>query len=466
MNNKAYEKERERINDLRDQIKQYVSIVDVVTNAGIHLSPSGGNYYQGPCPWHDEKSVGAFKVHETKGCRCFGCADRWMDSIEFVRKHYGLDYVSAIEKIASDFGLISTLDVDYKPVNQRKVSVVPKTKKAAKHSDEKLNEIHSLFLESCSLSDKHRTYLKEERGLSDEEIEKFNFKTYPSRHIMMKNPPNGITSFVKKLQDRGIKSYELIGSPIFYKELLNDPTKNDKITFRRMAGLILPILNAEQEIVGLQIRKDSGNVRYIWVSSGSFADGVYNSQYINGTDSGAPMDIMYPEQLRRNVLFITEGKFKAIAIQKKYGVPVISVQGVSNWNGINKVIEGMEKRLNIKFERICIAFDADCAVKPQVLHQLIMMSKEIQSQFDIEISTLIWDMKVGKGIDDYFQNNGKTRDIIFLSQETLHEKINYFLKDEKIKEKHQLSKFANQDITLLNVDSDLFQKKFYKILIQ
>lgn len=464
--NNAYQIKKDRINDLRDQIKQYVSIVDVVSRAGIQLTPSGGNYYQGPCPWHEEKSVGAFKVHETKGCRCFGCGDRWMDSIEFVRKTYGLDYVDAIEKIASDFGLISKLDVDYKPIKNRKILSLPKTQKATKHSDEKLDKINSLFLESCNLSDNHRKYLKETRGLTDEEIERFNFKTYPSRQIMIKNPPEGMTSFVNKLQEAGMKSYELIGSPIFYKEIPNDPNKNTKITFKRMTGLILPILNAKQEIVGLQIRKDSGNLRYLWVSSGSFADGLTNSHFINGTDSGAPMDIMYPEKLRRNVLFITEGKFKAITIQKKYGVPVISVQGVANWNGINDVIQAMEEKLQIKFERICVAFDSDLAVKPQVLHQLMMMSKEIQSKFDVLISTLVWDMKIGKGIDDYFDNNGKTRDILFLSKQEMEDKIDCILKDEKIIEKHKLSKFSNQSITLLNVDADLFQKKFYKILIK
>ena len=89
-------------NDIIDEIKSKCNIVDVV-GAVVPIKKAGANF-KGNCPFHNEKTA-SFVVSEQKQIfSCFGCGATG-DVIEFVKKYYNLDFMGAIEKLASDYGI-------------------------------------------------------------------------------------------------------------------------------------------------------------------------------------------------------------------------------------------------------------------------------------------------------------------------------------------------------------------------
>ncbi|MDD7718723.1 MAG: DNA primase [Eubacteriaceae bacterium] len=89
-------------NSTIETIKSQVNIVDVVGRT-VQLKRAGSNY-KGCCPFHNEKTP-SFVVSETKQIfTCFGCGATG-DVIEFVERHYNLNFGEAIEKIAGEYGI-------------------------------------------------------------------------------------------------------------------------------------------------------------------------------------------------------------------------------------------------------------------------------------------------------------------------------------------------------------------------
>lgn len=69
-----------------------------------------------------------------------------------------------------------------------------------------------------------------------------------------------------------------------------------------------------------------------------------------GVSPSTPLDVTYPEKQPNNILFITEGRFKSEVIAKEINSTCISVQGVGNWNGIEREIYEVEDYLKQKYE--------------------------------------------------------------------------------------------------------------------
>lgn len=90
------------IQDLKDRI----DIADVI-GSEIKLKKAGANY-TGLCPFHDEKS-GSFNVNVSKQIyKCFGCGESG-DSIKFIEKHHGKNFIEAVEMLASSY----SIDLEY-----------------------------------------------------------------------------------------------------------------------------------------------------------------------------------------------------------------------------------------------------------------------------------------------------------------------------------------------------------------
>lgn len=69
----------------------------------VSLKKAGSNY-KGLCPFHNEKTP-SFVVSETKQIfTCFGCGASG-DVIKFIEKYYQMDFISACEKLASEYSI-------------------------------------------------------------------------------------------------------------------------------------------------------------------------------------------------------------------------------------------------------------------------------------------------------------------------------------------------------------------------
>ncbi len=85
-----------------ERIRSTVSIVDVV-GQHVQLKRTGRNWV-GLCPFHAEKTP-SFNVREETGrFRCFGC-DKSGDVFTFVQEIDHLDFVGAVEQLASRAGI-------------------------------------------------------------------------------------------------------------------------------------------------------------------------------------------------------------------------------------------------------------------------------------------------------------------------------------------------------------------------
>ena len=77
------------------QKKLTIDIVETIRNSGVAITKHGKDYF-GLCPFHTEKTA-SFSVSPQKQIfHCFGCGVGG-DVIEFVQKHYSLDFLQALE---------------------------------------------------------------------------------------------------------------------------------------------------------------------------------------------------------------------------------------------------------------------------------------------------------------------------------------------------------------------------------
>ena len=88
-----------------DRLLASVSIVDVIGRR-LTLERKGSAYWA-KCPFHGsgEERTASFKVYEETGTyHCFGCKESG-NAVHFLRKHDGLDFIEAVETLASQVGM-------------------------------------------------------------------------------------------------------------------------------------------------------------------------------------------------------------------------------------------------------------------------------------------------------------------------------------------------------------------------
>lgn len=406
---------KETIQYLSKKIREELSIKEVI---GTRISIG-----KPLCPFHNDKTPGSFQISEGKGIwKCFSCGESG-DAIGFVQKFDGISREDAILKISAEFGMITPSE--YELLSQKTffgktykfVSKGVSTAEAELQDPETLDLVYRLFMKGNeylggkTLSDEHREYLNN-RGIFEEEIEKYHYFTIPQKKIMR--------SFQRKLASYGLNSEDLIGVPGFYRSV-----KSNWITFTQTQGIGIPIVNEKGLIQGIQIRKDKvkGKAsRYVWFSS-SFTSNPENTGIkADGCGPGSPLDVIIPEEIQRDGLIITEGHFKAVKFCDKYGTCGISVQGVGNFEGIDKVLKNLiAKHSNLK--NVIIAYDADMAHNDGVKKHLYGLVDLIKKETSLKIFVARWDEKYGKGIDDVLENENQ-KEIRYLTYtDFLHEEL-------------------------------------------
>lgn len=86
------------------RVQDAMDIYDVVTSCGVELRRKGINY-SGSCPFHNERTKGAFIVSPGRGTyHCFSCKAHG-DAISFVQNKLGYDFDGAIRHIAAIYNI-------------------------------------------------------------------------------------------------------------------------------------------------------------------------------------------------------------------------------------------------------------------------------------------------------------------------------------------------------------------------
>lgn len=406
--------------DIFEMVRE-LNIVEIIEEY-IDIEGKQGYEYDALCPFHPDRKLGNFKINPKKGIfKCFSCGEGG-DVIEFVSLYKNISRLEAATEIAYSKGLIDIYEYNKYINNKPMLHKVEKEKAAVKKyknrnlnyildeiglkaDNKKLDRAYNLILDKLKLCEEHREYLTNKRDIPIEVIEKRKYKTYPTY--------DEIKNILEKLYiEHGNLDYILKGIPGFFKKKVED-----KWEWRMVynEGIIIPIRNAREQIIALQLRVDregQSGIRYNWVSSNRYK---YTEDTRLGVSPSTPLDVTYPEKQPNNILFITEGRFKSEVIAKEMNSTCISVQGVGNWTGIEREIYEVEDYLKQKYEgflgfiRIYIAFDMDIYNDLQKCKQLKKMSDFIQNEFPIkEIYYVEWDSNY-KGIDDFMLNNKRNK---------------------------------------------------------
>ena len=107
--------------------------------------------------------------------------------------------------------------------------------------------------------------------------------------------------------------------------------------------------------------------------------------------------------MKSNVVFITEGHFKAQKIAETFHCLALSVQGVSTFNGIELEIQRLIER-GYHISHIYLAYDADLSYKPAVFKASQATMNLLSKHFPtISLYYVGWNVHLGKGIDDLIE---------------------------------------------------------------
>ncbi len=254
---------------------------------------------------------------------------------------------------------------------------------ADRASRQEIHQTYSVLLDCLSLRPAHRAHLtSEKRGLSDEEIDRFRFKSTP--------PPFLCHTLTRKLIQKGCT---VEGVPGFYQ----DKNGNWTVAFSSFAaGILLPVVGFDGLIQGMQILldkpirdkddpPDSKGAKYLWFSS---------TGKKNGTGSGSPVLLVGNPSAR--TVYVTEGILKAYIAHAVMNRTFIASAGSNSQGQLDPTFQFLTRSGT---ELIIEAQDMDkysnTAVAKSASNIHVLARK-----YGLEFRRLTWNANY-KGIDDW-----------------------------------------------------------------
>ncbi|MFC1234690.1 DNA primase [Vibrio sp. F74] len=151
-----------------DDLLARVDIVDIV-DSRVKLKKKGKNY-GACCPFHNEKTPSFSVSQEKQFYHCFGCGVHG-NSIDFVMEFDRLDFVEAIDEIASGLGL----EVPREQRSGEQFSNTPRANSQEKRDlYDLMGSIAQFYRSQLKVSsNKHAIDYLKDRGLSGEIVQKF-----------------------------------------------------------------------------------------------------------------------------------------------------------------------------------------------------------------------------------------------------------------------------------------------------
>ncbi len=371
------------------------------------------------CPFCGKRKYGLNRSNGLGHCFNANCPSdgRGYNIWQLYGAVYGLSNGEAIKELKSKLGMDKGND-SAESIPKRIVYQPPKTSEIA--TPENLHKVYAAFLQELTLTDKNRLDLRA-RGFSDETIEACGFKTFPKKDEM------DFFALCRRLMGKGLT---LKGVPGFFQ------CKNGSWCFIPLTkGIIMPIRDYADRIVGLQIRKDDDlrvcdeegklEAKCSWFSSKNSNNGCGAQAFVHFA-----CDWIWDKELNsyrpyfghgkesNSDFILTEGMMKAELIHQFWPTtPCMSVPGV---DALYHLPEALKKIKSYGCKRIMLAFDMDYETNPNV-DKAMERCKAIIKQAGLELwitdkgnDHLRWNTSVTvtvngesksypllKGLDDY-----------------------------------------------------------------
>jgi len=334
--------------------------------------------------------------------KCWQCEFR-ADTASYYAAEMGMTVAEARKDIEQKLGI----DKDaWKGNKERPVyNTTPKVEQPERPDDKILDDTYRAFLAELKLIDKNKNHMKARCGCDDDQLAAWNYKTFPS----MEN--TDYFALCKRLQRDG---HILNGVPGFFRAKKG---AGDFMFIHITQGIITPLVNYRNQIVGLQVRKDDDKRVYredledfeekcSWFSSKSLACGgkaIAGVHY--ACDWKLDLETGTYKPVFEDGFVLTEGIMKADIIHYLMpNLPVIAVPGV---NATNQLAIEIERLRSWGVKTILLCYDMDYKTNPHV-QKALEKTKKIIEDAGMRLKTLEWETEVEgndeielKGLDDY-----------------------------------------------------------------
>lgn len=245
----------------------------------------------------------------------------------------------------------------------------PEIPQAALADIERWHRVYSSFLECLPLADDHWENLRR-RGLSDDAIRHFQYRTAPTANLQ---------SLAQNLIQTGCGLY---GVPGFYRDAQGCWTL---ASYRR--GIVIPCRDRWGRIQSLHIRLDEKmkkGGKFLTFSSTDKPDGVRAENWCH---------IVGPVQPE---ILLIEGYMKADIVHHFTGRTVLAIPGVTS---TQPLIAALKELSGLGVRRVMTCFDMDY-MKNWHVENAYRKLLQLLSGLDITFGTYLWDPAYN-GLDDY-----------------------------------------------------------------
>ena len=376
---------------MRDFVKEYASVREVCSLEGIYFNSSK----RADCPICRAKARLTIKEN-INNFKCWSCGASG-DGITLYSKIHNVEFKEAVEGLAEKFGYQEDAKVQVAKVQEKEVKKVEIKKEPKKElTEDKIELYHNVYAtlaQVCGITPADAAYVRN-RGVKENKMKDF----FSLRNVNDVKIGQLIMICAKEYS----YSVEDIASvPGFM-------IRANKLKLVPLYGLGLKARNAQGKIIGIQVRTQFEDTKYLWLSS----------EKQGGTSCGTPVSVDYPKNVvdsekmtskelienSASTIFIGEGKFKNIAINQEFNSIAIGLAGVNNWRG--RVKQELDYIDNIRpIRNIMIAFDADMCFNFIIGEQFIkMMEEELSEYSNRNVRVATWDIRYGKGIDDMIES--------------------------------------------------------------
>ncbi len=269
-----------------DDLLNRTDIVDLI-DSRVRLKKAGKNY-QACCPFHNEKSPSFSVSPEKQFYHCFGCGAHG-NALSFLMEYDGLEFVDAVEDLASLFGLDVPREQSSggysKPANQA-------VKKDLYQLMEQVAQFYQSQLRSHANSKQVVEYLKN-RGLSGEVCQRFGIGYSPDNWDEVRKHFGKNKQAEQQLIDTGVLiEKERGGSYDRFRDRVMFPIRDKRGRVIGFGGRVLgdgtpkylnspetPIFHKGRELYGLyEVKKAHKDVNRILVVEG-YMDVVALAQF-------------------------------------------------------------------------------------------------------------------------------------------------------------------------------------------
>ena len=321
-------------------------ITDIAALLRLNIRRRGPDFLYVDCPLCGDHRGKLYLKTSRDVWHCNYCQESG-GMLALYAKVYGISNADAYREICE---ALQTGDYapEYQSYQNRQPQEIAQSVRAPRQA---IHQTLSMLFSMLSLTPKHRAHLREVRGLTYDQIERFGFKSTP--------PPYLCKSLTARLLKQGCT---LQGVPGFYM------AEDGRWTVRfgtRTAGILIPARSADGLVCGAQIRldipireenapADKEGTKYLWLSSSSKP---------MGTSSESPIHFVGDPCSR--VVYVTEGLLKADICHALMHRTFAATAGANNVskldalfaflkkNGTEEIIEAqdMDKYRNVHVEK-------------------------------------------------------------------------------------------------------------------